>query len=1522
MTPRKLSPKRGTADAPRAGRGTDAAMSLLDALDPKRTRSERLAAAAKWAAAVLGADAVLVAIPPEHPRGRLAALEGLDGADGGALPASVLATHFPSPLFRADSFPPGTALRLECERLGFVHGICVPFDDGMGAPGVFAVFSAAGDGFDSADAELLSRVSAQVGGALTGLSGAPPPGAKQAGPLVTRAFALLDVLPDPVFRVRRDGTVLDFWATRFTESVSETSRITGRSIFDVLSPESAQAVRVCIDAALVSGRPQKVEYAHALRGRLRIFEARVAACGPDEVVAAVRDASRARRRITERECMRRLSHGLAGAATAREVARALADQCRALFSHEVFSFDLFEQGERRLKGILAEDTPPGGQQPQEVEAPDVEGLSDAELALFTPGSQLINRWEEPTTPVLLAFGFSDRRARSLLCMTATHAARRFLRCTVQSYTPGRYSDADLRAFQRMVDETMPALMRAVAEDELRLTEERFRLVANSVSDVIVEWDPGSSRIHYTAGDTDELASKIGTLPGDYAAWEQRLHPEDRDAVVAAFKRHMATGEPYHVEYRIRLDDATWRFWEVHGTAMRDETGTVRRWVGAITDVTDRRHAEAELRDQREKLEEVQKQRRAILHSSPNGLCLLEPDWSIALANRAAHILLNPLDATNRPLAKVNLSEFFAEGSEFTSFRRDATAALRQSGLYRGEHRMKRLGGDFIWIEIALARVDPGETATGMVATLTDISHRKRTEAALEAAEFTQRALIEQSLVGVCVVQDDKFAYANPRLAEMLGYTPAEMVAMPSVYDIAEAGDRQAIRDRVAQRLSGNTPRVRYETRLIRKDGRLIEADVSGSVVQYLGRPALMSVVLDMTEQRRAAREREALSQMLLLLSAADTVEKVADIVYEACLDLFGMDSFRLSLRDPNSVTFRSAILMDTVDGTRHFFPVQEFVDADRSRLGNLWLGEPVLINRLDANDGPFYETFGDRSRRSASLLQAPVIVGAEMLGVLAAHSYTPLRYDDHDRDLLQRLADAIGPALERCRAERAYHRVVAAIEQSTDGIILTDPDWRAIYVNPAFVRMTGYAPEDILGVNPRDLLKPVGESAEQQVEIAETLARGEPWTGEWKCRRKDGTEFDERVTLCPITDDGGNVVNYLAVRRDISREIALESEMRQAHKMEAAGMLAGGVAHDFNNILQIIMGYTQILIRRLTPDDPVRADLEAISRATRRGASLARQLLAFSRKQLLQPRNLSLNPIVSDMQKMLRRLIGEDVELVTHLEPDLHRVLADPGQIEQVILNLAVNARDAMPDGGRLYMETRNATVPSPLPASLADISPGEYACIIVSDTGHGMSHETMQRAFEPFFTTKEPGKGTGLGLSTAYGILRQSGGAITVESTPGGGASFTIYLPKAEAPPTGEPSEGGAGTAATGTETILLVEDEDEVRKLVAAMLEGLGYTILQARTGIEGLRLAEETTSPVHLVLADVVMPGMSGPNMVRQVMASHPETRVIYMSGYTDSAAVQQVQGDPDAVLLNKPVSPGMLARRIREMLDSKR
>ncbi len=385
----------------------------------------------------------------------------------------------------------------------------------------------------------------------------------------------------------------------------------------------------------------------------------------------------------------------------------------------------------------------------------------------------------------------------------------------------------------------------------------------------------------------------------------------------------------------------------------------------------------------------------------------------------------------------------------------------------------------------------------------------------------------------------------------------------------------------------------------------------------------------------------------------------------------------------------------------------------------------------------------------------------------------------------------------------------------------------------------------------------------------------------------------------------------------------LQDQLRQAQKMEAVGRLAGGIAHDFNNLLTAITGYGDLLMASLAPDDPRRADVEQIRKATDRAATLTKQLLAFGRRQVLQPRVLDLNAVVADMEKMLRRLIGEDIELVTVPGPGLWRVKADPGQLEQVLMNLAVNARDAMPHGGRLIIETANVELDEAYARRHVAVRPGPYVLLAVSDTGCGMDAETLGHVFEPFFTTKEPGKGTGLGLATVYGIVKQSGGNIWVYSEPGRGTTFKIYLPRVDAPLEAAGAAAAAASAAGpagGRETLLLVEDDDGVRVLAREVLRRKGYRVLEARDGREALRRSETHDGPIALVVTDLVMPGLGGREVFARLAVRRPDLRVLYTSGYTDAAIFRQSVFEPGTAFISKPFTPDALARRVREVLDA--
>ena len=421
--------------------------------------------------------------------------------------------------------------------------------------------------------------------------------------------------------------------------------------------------------------------------------------------------------------------------------------------------------------------------------------------------------------------------------------------------------------------------------------------------------------------------------------------------------------------------------------------------------------------------------------------------------------------------------------------------------------------------------------------------------------------------------------------------------------------------------------------------------------------------------------------------------------------------------------------------------------------------------------------------------------------------------------------------------------------------------------------------------------------------------------------REHDREGRPRVFLNNVVGfvEDGQLVRVWGTQRDVTEQRHLEEQFRQSQKMEAVGQLAGGIAHDFNNLLTAILGNTQLLLRELPPGDSMHGDVEEIRKASERAASLTRQLLAYSRRQMLQPEVLDLNVVMAEMDKMLRRLIGEHIDLVAVFAPDLGRVRADPNQIEQVIVNLAVNARDAMPDGGKLTIATANVDLDETFAQAHLGSVPGSYAMLAVTDTGVGMDATVRAHLFEPFFTTKEVGRGTGLGLATVYGIVKQSGGYISVYSEPGHGSSFKIYLPRIATP--AEPPAGAPkGGPAPGSETVLVVEDEPAVLTLSRRALESQGYVVLAASDADAALRVVERHGGMIHLLLTDVVMPGLSGRELADRLSAQRPGIRVLYMSGYPGDAVVQHGTLPLGSAFLQKPFSPDGLARKVRDVLDA--
>jgi PAS domain S-box-containing protein len=509
---------------------------------------------------------------------------------------------------------------------------------------------------------------------------------------------------------------------------------------------------------------------------------------------------------------------------------------------------------------------------------------------------------------------------------------------------------------------------------------------------------------------------------------------------------------------------------------------------------------------------------------------------------------------------------------------------------------------------------------------------------------------------------------------------------------------------------------------------------------------------------------------------------------------------------------------------------------------------------------------------------------------------------------------------ERRRTEHELLLRSSALEATANGVVIAAIDGHILWVNPAFTQLTGYSCGDVIGQNMR-IMKSGRHGREFYQQLWETILSGRVWQVEVINKRKDDSLYTEEMTITPVYGPSGGITHFIAIKQDVSEHRRMEDQLRQSNKMEAIGRLAGGVAHDFNNILTAIMGYNEIMLRQLPQFDPLRREAGEIEKAAYRAAQLTRQLLAFSRKQTVQPTILNLNQVITHISRMLHRLLGEDINLNLKLIDPLDSINADPSQIEQVILNLAVNARDAMSKGGSLTIATDNVTLDEIYVREHIDAKPGKQVCLTVTDTGCGMTDNVKAHLFEPFFTTKEQGRGTGLGLATCYGIVKQTEGHITVESEPNRGTTIRVFFPRVDGVAATIPSRDHSAVLPRGTESLLLVEDEPILRELVSTVLREQGYNILVASNGVEALRLLNERPEFCpQLIITDVVMPQMGGRDLVIKLRQVTPKLKVLYVSGYTPEAILQEGLPENDTAFLQKPFTPTTLVRKVRAVLDA--
>jgi PAS domain S-box-containing protein len=674
---------------------------------------------------------------------------------------------------------------------------------------------------------------------------------------------------------------------------------------------------------------------------------------------------------------------------------------------------------------------------------------------------------------------------------------------------------------------------------------------------------------------------------------------------------------------------------------------------------------------------------------------------------------------------------------------------------------------------------------------------------------------------------------------------------------------------------------------------------------------------------RANQQLRSLTELAHLISQSLDLQEVGQRIVESARILLNADASALYRLEPTSGDLVAVAVSGAVGST--FGPPLVFPHgtgvSGRAVKDLAPVVTPDLLTDSRITLTPELRTRLEQAPSYRAVLAVPLLVKDSVIGALGVGAPKGRLFQDDEIRVTETLANHAALALENARLyDAARHTrdfLQSIAENSADAIVTTDGRGRITYFSRGAEDLFGWKADEILG-------RPVAEfypgGREEARSVMRRLEReGRIRNYETAFWAKDGRWVTVNTSVSILRDRTGGTVGTLGVMKDITERKQLEDQLRQSQKMEAIGRLAGGVAHDFNNLLMVIVGRADLLLDELAADHPLRRHVALIQKTSDRGAALVQQLLAFSRKQVLQPTVLDLNALVAKMEKLLRRLIGEHIELVTVLAPGTAHVQADRTQLEQAILNLVVNARDAMPSGGRLVLETAKVELDQTYVRWHRSARSGQHVMLSVSDTGVGMDAETQSRLFEPFFTTKPPGQGTGLGLATVYGIVKQSGGNIWVYSEPGQGATFKIYLPEAEEP--GTPGESSISRLAVpeGSETVLLVEDDEEVRGVAREMLEKKGYRVLEARHGAEALRTAQQHAGPLHLLVTDVVMPQLGGPDLVIQLKALRPETKVLYMSGHSEHLLMPDRLDRPGPEFLQKPFRAEALARKVREVLD---
>ncbi len=1035
-------------------------------------------------------------------------------------------------------------------------------------------------------------------------------------------------------------------------------------------------------------------------------------------------------------------------------------------------------------------------------------------------------------------------------------------CLLSNGVPILDNEGNFRGY-RGVDQDITERKRA--EDALRASEERYRLIAENSADVIWTLDLATRRLTYVSPSVWRLR---GFTPEEVLAqpFAASLTPDSLSrvnaylaAALAAFAAGDQSAAIGTIEVEMPTKDGGVVQTEVVATALTEASGRVTGVLGVTRDITERKRAEAAL-------QESERQLVALMANVPGMVyrCAARPGWPMEFVSEGCAALTG-WSSAEVMRQQPTFSEMVVE-EERQGVGEAVEAAVARHEPFELNYRIKRADGRVRWVwERGSGVFGPGGRLSSLEGFVTDVTAQKTAESAVRESEARYRSLFDQSPIGIYrTTPDGRILVANPALVEMLGYaSPDELTAR----NLEETGfepdyPRRAFKERLERE-----GEVRgFETLWTREDGSRLHVresaqpirDVNGKILYYEG------AVEDVTSERKAQQElqRSEAQYRHLFEGSNDAIvvfepesETILDANPKAC-DLYGYTRGELV-----GGSFKRLTLVVARGERRIADLVRDKQIADFETIHVRRDGTPVTL-QISAS-------FVDYRGATAILSSARDVT--------------------HQKE-----------------SEEERKRLVAAIEQSAEGVLITDRGGVILYVNPAFEWITGYLGDEVLGLNPR-FLKSGKQGPSFYAEMWATIARGSVWTGKLSNRRKDGALYEEEMSISPIRDEDGTIINYVAVKRDITRELELQQQLAQAQKMEAVGRLAGGVAHDFNNLLQALITHVELLRGAANDPEKVVSSSRVMGQLIGHGASLTRQLLLFSRRETVRPERLDLNEQVREASTMLNRLVKDNIALKVELAPKRLEVDADRGQLDQVLMNLVVNASDAMPDGGDLTIRTGATN--------------NTRVWLSVEDKGNGIPEEIRERIFEPFFTTKGPGKGTGLGLAVVDGIVTRHGGTIEVESEVGRGTTFTVSLPASgsgEFPAAKEAPKAPAPLAAGKGERVLVVEDEEAARQGLHEILVSFGYRVVSVGSGEAAGSLPADP--PFDLLLTDLMLPGVAGPRLAIGLKARWPALKVILMSGYAEDDAIRSDVGEGKVNFLQKPFDMATLAREVRAALDA--